>query len=1078
MSGEFPTPPPASEGAGNQPAETSSDTSSTPEAAKKKTGDKSHTAKQAGQSAIRSILGEGEAVLPKGLLEGDTSEVAHPKDAKKAEKGEAASDATGDSGEPSSQPKAEGVESSAPTPAPASTEKPVATPTEVRTETSAEQTGGSTEPTTETTEPAPKEPDTTEEVAPPKATEKKQSTPPRPPAEKPAVEDSRIAAEAAREYAEDTTDIVEFETGDSTTATENNADSFGPVSQLNNPERHTEGDYLHHDGEGEAIKTPEAHSDKQGERQQRRTPERREAADETTETITDAETDMVVTPEMLAKIIQHEIKENARRQKEFEQVMLKAAEDLKKKNKKTDKVEKDTTDKELDDTDPAEAVDTLTDEEKAQRLALAEEARYKASLKEKSETAPDDPDALKEAVSEYSKERPLKEHLIHLGVSMEEYQGYLFSLSESEIAEFTELTSAEQQQRIKEAADERRTEKAAEVAALKAAAEKLPSTQPEAAVKAFIDSLNPSETAFFMNLPDAVRDRMIQEWNGKRSKDLLRATKQFFERLSEGQYEKFMGLSADEQLGVLQLWRDGGFPPGFDIREQYTHSDKEGKQRLQAPSYRIFDTFEDEYGESYREIITEHKLRTQALSKEEIKDLVRFRDRIFARVVSKWYNAKLLVFQYEKTIAEENKHMQEYIRGIVDTGPDENIRLVFAQKHGNVWLDYNGNEVSEGVVRRAQKRALAHPSLFQAYCHYELSKREEPEQMKLWEEIFEMMAHHHYDRYSMFGVVVGLQFMNKPSYLAFKNARIEWMPEYEKDSHGHVVNDDEGNPKKLRYTEETIWEYRNGIKRRKRDPDGLPVKIGDIVRSNQRARFATIDLELSPSDQEYNEKNPDGSDKYEVKYRTIRDAEGNELYKEAYKSKKILELKRVSFAHEIGGKFMSYQYGFRSADVAVTLDEARHAYATALRCARSGRFHSREFQEAAYLLSRLKMIVDTSRLGGAASGDGQDAGGEESAMRSAQMDAAIRQNYDAALRKALADGATQEEAEARASKLLESVRAGGGYPPRISGTAEANVLFLELAVVVDKAALNFPHITKIRKSDYEAIQQEYKPSSH
>jgi hypothetical protein len=175
------------------------------------------------------------------------------------------------------------------------------------------------------------------------------------------------------------------------------------------------------------------------------------------------------------------------------------------------------------------------------------------------------------------------------------------------------------------------------------------------------------------------------------------------------------------------------------------------------------------------------------------------------------------------------------------------------------------------------------------------------------------------------GVVVGLR-KNKPSYLAYKNAIIEWMPEYETTfEHGHKVykRDDDGNKIEQKYTVEDIYEYNKlGVRVHVKDGDGRPVKIGDVKRSKTRARFAVDELILQPGDQEYDQTKPLGSDfygqeQYETRKRIIRSkTEKNEdgtykILREEIQGQDDTKVKDVSYAHELSA--VLHQYGLGSA---------------------------------------------------------------------------------------------------------------------------------------------------------------------
>jgi hypothetical protein len=726
-----------------------------------------------------------------------------------------------------------------------------------------------------------------------------------------------------------------------------------------------------------------------------------------------------------------------------------------------------------------------------ERLEQLDELRYRLSLQEErrrgfealSETE------RKEESSDWAEKHPLVPETKEMKGEIarhvnKQYENYLLMLDDADAETFFALTNEEQQAQVEEYLQNELEKKRAEAKKSRkevreerrqeSAKRTIPEDNPHLnaevdhhKISRYLESLTAREYEEFLKLEPLKQAAMINVWTKRRLDDFTDIRRDFTDSLDEESLRKFEGMSDAEKLEFLYHYRDGGPLGEFKFKGgsggEFYGYDEEGKE-LRPPSYHTYDEYKDEDGEKFWQVITEHKRQYNQLSAEE-KAQLRWSDRLLGFIWGKTYNIMSTLFDFEKRIAEENKANQEMIRNIVDTGPDYNERIVFAQLQadGVTYLDYNGNKVPAHVVRAQQKKALHNPSRFQALCHYELSKREEPEQMRLWEEIFSMMAHHGYNKYAMWGVVVGLQFMNKPSYLAFKNAQIEWAPEYETytDDHGHrqFLRDDDGRPKVLRYTAETAFDHRG---KPVLDSDGMPVKIGDIVRSRTRARFATTELVVHPGDQEYDETRPDtGEERYATRIRKIRsDHELDEngelkvIREEIYKVKTILKIKELAFAHELAEKFASYQYGFRSADVAITVDVARHAMQTALIHARRGNFRAKEFQEAVYTLSRLKKTVDATRLGGAGGESGDMS--EQMFMQQMELNAKLAGNSDKEI------------------KRIERAR-GGMYPPRISGTAISNAMWDELARIVDNAAEVFPNIKQILWSDYAAVQEPELP---
>lgn len=622
---------------------------------------------------------------------------------------------------------------------------------------------------------------------------------------------------------------------------------------------------------------------------------------------------------------------------------------------------------------------------------------------------------------------------------------------------------------------------------------------PETVVVEFISTLPKSDYDVWASLPVEERDRMIEKWIQDGKPNIKNLLFEFFEENSINPKD-FARLSPAEQQRALREWRNS---IDFALLQFAKENRHEEAPLPSLKTYEVLTTKVEEIDpETGQHVIrdnrvmvdvVDHKMGTDLdLTHEEIAEIRKHRNRelgwkfrLASWFASTYYVVLNRVFDIEKVIAEENKKNQEMIRAIVDTGPDMNERWVFAkQGPDGLWRTLETGEIVDGkVVKHYRKLALKNPSRFQALCHYELSKQPEHKQVETWEQIFSLMAEEGYDRYHMYGIAIGLQFMNKPQYLAIKNTNFNYSPVFEMvdNGHGHEVpklDPITGEKVPLRYTEDTIYTTgRFGRRVRVRDEHGKKVEVGDVVRDRHKVRFDTVDLELHEFDQEYHEKLPDGvTDKYELKHRMAYryyeelDANGEKVVRkepydtgETYKVKKVLAVKVKGYAHEFAGKFASYQYGFRASDMAITLDFTRRAIYECTRLAKKydnnvsnpSQWDREDFiawQEYQVALSRMYETVSASRMGGSPGEEGKGPGADA---------ATLRQEADIVAR-------SQQE---NTPKLK---RGQPVYPPRISGTAEAIRLWEDVAKYVDMAAKMYPKITQIRYSDYEAVQDEYK----
>ncbi len=278
--------------------------------------------------------------------------------------------------------------------------------------------------------------------------------------------------------------------------------------------------------------------------------------------------------------------------------------------------------------------------------------------------------------------------------------------------------------------------------------------------------------------------------------------------------------------------------------------------------------------------------------------------------------------RFDEKLAKENAHFQKHIREIVDTGPDEDERIIFAQKDAfGVFRKYNGEAVSAERVKRARKRARFSMPRIQALAAYEITKLEEHEQEEGWQRIIDIMykdlgfTHH-----EVFNVMIGLQFMNKAKYLTFKHRKLEHPPM--RDANGKVIRefvpsvDEKGN---LQYEETQV-----GV-----DDQGEPV----------------IERRLKGT--------------YETK--------------EDHSRLVLGKLNVRAYVTELAAKFETYRYSFNPADMAtlviavkdlralcddmVTMKEGETAEDV------QARVNLPEFRDSLYALNEISMAIEASKMG-------------------------------------------------------------------------------------------------------------------
>jgi len=151
------------------------------------------------------------------------------------------------------------------------------------------------------------------------------------------------------------------------------------------------------------------------------------------------------------------------------------------------------------------------------------------------------------------------------------------------------------------------------------------------------------------------------------------------------------------------------------------------------------------------------------------------------------------------------------------------------------------------------------------------------------------------------------------------------------------------------------------------------------------------------------------------------------------------KLKGRAYATELADKVKGYETTFSPADVIETIRLAEESKATMDRYFDDpvGRTQ-REFLNAAFIMRKLKATIDLSRMASPTSGEPTD------------------ENMARLL-------AGQYESLGAAERLA--------YPPRISGSAEANELWRELAVITDAVKALYPCIRKPNREDYRPLSE-------
>lgn len=422
---------------------------------------------------------------------------------------------------------------------------------------------------------------------------------------------------------------------------------------------------------------------------------------------------------------------------------------------------------------------------------------------------------------------------------------------------------------------------------------------------------------------------------------------------------------------------------------------------------------------------------------------VPLRYRALAWAANKTYNVLDTFYNFDEKKAKENAHFQKYIREIVDTGPDEDERLIFATRDAfGVYRKYDGSPVSAERVKRARKRARFNVARYQALAAYEITKLEEHEQEEGWQRIIDVMHRDlGFTHHEIFEVMIGLQFMNKASYLIYKHRRLEHPPM--RDAEGKIMRefvpeyDDKGN---LKYDEEGHAKGRYVI-----------------VEDHDRLCLGSLDVR--------------------------------------------------SYVTELAEKFKTYQYSFNPADVAAlhgAIVECKKLcdHAVTMKPGETvqdvqKRVNSKEFRDALYALKEMRLAIEASKMGSSTDSEGEmsDLAARQNEMQRAQMEVIARsqmatdQNGDvvdpnilAELRLAglkidqinltpnmsawdmtlaIEDAKQTIENQNRttrqnnikqtpAGKPKSPVR-GIQYPPRIGGSAAANSLWQQVADVIDSA---------------------------
>jgi hypothetical protein len=445
---------------------------------------------------------------------------------------------------------------------------------------------------------------------------------------------------------------------------------------------------------------------------------------------------------------------------------------------------------------------------------------------------------------------------------------------------------------------------------------------------------------------------------------------------------------------------------------------------------------------------------------------VKLRYRVMAWFANKAYNILDTFVHLDEKLAKANDRYQKHIREIVETGPDEDERLIFAARDAfGVFRKHDGEPVSAERVKRARKRARFSMPRIQALAAYEIGKLGEHEQEEGWQRIVDIMYKDlGFTRHEVFNVMIGLQFMNKAKYLTFKHRKLEHPPL--RDANGKVIKefvpsvDSKGN---LQYEQ-----VQTGV-----DDQGKP-----IMKRRLKGTFET---------------------------------------KEDHSRLVLGKLNVRAYVTELAAKFETYRYSFNPADMAtlvIAVKELRKLCDDMVTMKENetaedvqARVNLPEFRDSLYALNAISMAIEGSKMGGSTDTEGELT--DQAAMLEQQRieTERARQNYVTDEHGKLKDSTINElkagnwndqyiaefsqnylkprmtpfelmsainvfktEKERQGVQIrIDNMKAVGKplYPPRIPSSAEANILWQQVANEIDLAKETYgPWMNKVKAENF------------
>lgn len=403
----------------------------------------------------------------------------------------------------------------------------------------------------------------------------------------------------------------------------------------------------------------------------------------------------------------------------------------------------------------------------------------------------------------------------------------------------------------------------------------------------------------------------------------------------------------------------------------------------------------------------------------------------------------------EEIRAKENKHQQEYVRSVVDTGPDYDMRALFAVMcEDGYYRTYDMKTIVPKKLYEAQwKRCYMNPHEFQARVAYEITKWEEQEQEPGWQMFLDKGLELKLTHHQIFEVFIGLAFMNKPTMLTWKHR--EFIDKRVRDRNGAIVMVQEREP-------ETVGGrpvYREYRDMRDLDKKGRPKKKYELVTKPVFEYTMKVDADDMP----------------------VLDQHGNPVMEKTPKmvpktiehEVEIGEVKPRAYAIELRDKFPA-GLRFATYDVVKMKQFAYEAFEIL------AKYHNNpimvktpKFRNALLVLSAIRQTVEMSKMSPGMSDPGADgAGAQEMNEQRLAEERRLHLQQSQAVQEALRRKAIEDGVDPDKIPQLVQQRMTSAYPPKIYGSSSANIKWVELSRITDRAGALWPVLDQIPDSDY------------